>query len=297
MSFYDTNFPDDISYGSKGGPEFNTTVITLRSGNEQRNVNWQYPLHRYNVSYGIRTEAQMAAVHTFFMSMLGKAHTFRYKDWHDYASGSDGKTRAATDQTVSILVSTTASSVARYQLRKLYTQSSATLERTITKVVSGTVSVAVNGWGYRTSNVSVNNTTGIMELSGSTFNILAISKSTQAQLLLNTSPSTAYASGMRSVYIKDVTGMTEINDARYQIASVTGVVMTLDVNSTGFTTYIAGGVAREHLFSAEVSGATASVTAGFEFDVPCRFDSDVFDPVHTAYNQTDLQIDVVEVRE
>jgi hypothetical protein len=91
--------------------------------------------------------------------------------------------------------------------------------------------------------------------------------------------------------------MTEINDARYQIVSGTGSQIWLDVDSTAFSNYTAGGTAREHLFSAEVSGATASVTAGFEFDVPCRFDSDVFDPVHTAYNQTDLQIDVVEVRE
>jgi uncharacterized protein (TIGR02217 family) len=39
-SFHVVRFPDNITYGATGGPEFATTVVATGSGQEKRNVNW-----------------------------------------------------------------------------------------------------------------------------------------------------------------------------------------------------------------------------------------------------------------
>ncbi len=39
MSFTEIRFPENISYGSIGGPEFSTDVVTTHNGCEQRNIN------------------------------------------------------------------------------------------------------------------------------------------------------------------------------------------------------------------------------------------------------------------
>ena len=38
MAFHEIRFPDDIAYGASGGPEFATTIVTMASGFEQRNI-------------------------------------------------------------------------------------------------------------------------------------------------------------------------------------------------------------------------------------------------------------------
>lgn len=82
--FIEERFDANISYGSKGGPGFNTSVYESASGHEQRNKNWQYARCRYDVSHGIRDAADMELILNFFYVMGGKATGFRYKDWSDY---------------------------------------------------------------------------------------------------------------------------------------------------------------------------------------------------------------------
>lgn len=84
MSFHEVLFPEDISYGSSGGPGFNTTVIELSSGHEQRNINWSQAKATYEASHGVKTSDQMAILIDFFYARYGKAYGFRYKDWADY---------------------------------------------------------------------------------------------------------------------------------------------------------------------------------------------------------------------
>lgn len=83
-SFHDVRFPEDVSEGSTGGPEFKTQIFHSYRGYEKRNIEWAQPLMRYNVGYGIRTEAQMQAVVDFFNARQGMLNGFRYKDWSNY---------------------------------------------------------------------------------------------------------------------------------------------------------------------------------------------------------------------
>ncbi|MDE5062512.1 TIGR02217 family protein [Wolbachia endosymbiont of Drosophila tsacasi] len=84
MSFTEIRFPKNISYGSTGGPEFSTDVVTTHNGCEQRNINWSRARARYNIAYGVRSSEQLTELITFFHARKGKAIGFRFKDWSDF---------------------------------------------------------------------------------------------------------------------------------------------------------------------------------------------------------------------
>lgn len=83
-NFHNVRFPEDVSYGSSGGPGFSTSVIDLASGHEQRNINWSLARAKYDAQYGVKTRDQMEQVLDFFYARRGMAYGFRYKDWMDY---------------------------------------------------------------------------------------------------------------------------------------------------------------------------------------------------------------------
>lgn len=143
MAYVDVRFPEDISYGSSGGPEFRTTVVELWSGHEQRNMDWSYPRHKYNIKYGLKEWADVQTVLDFFWAMGGRAHSFRFRDRFDWWSGPSGVSGASnvqwTDQNLG------APGAATQQLAKKYTQGAVTLTRTIINPISGTVKVGWSG--------------------------------------------------------------------------------------------------------------------------------------------------------
>ncbi len=79
--FSEIRFPEDISFGAIGGPQFSTNTILMQSGREQRNRNWKQARMRYKVSFGLRSKTQMETLVGFFYARGGKAEGFRFKDW------------------------------------------------------------------------------------------------------------------------------------------------------------------------------------------------------------------------
>ena len=71
--FLDIAFPGSVGRGATGGPGFSTQIVTLASGAEQRNVNWSQARGRWNISTGIRSRADMAAVIAHFHVVKGRA--------------------------------------------------------------------------------------------------------------------------------------------------------------------------------------------------------------------------------
>ena len=121
-------FPEDISYGSIGGPVFSTSIAELQNGREQRKINWAYPRCRYNVVYGMKSHAQFAALRDFFYAHRGRALPFRFKDWTDHN---------ATRQHLGVSNSTSQS----LQLVKRYSGGQNSYIRTIHKPVRNTLKV------------------------------------------------------------------------------------------------------------------------------------------------------------
>lgn len=142
MAFIETpRFPDRIAYGSKGGPKYQTSVVRTFSGVEQRNIDWQYPLYEFDISYGVKTVAQYDELLALFHACRGRAIGFRFRDPMDYKSCAPGGTITATDQVIGTGDGTTT----QFYLAKNYTYGSTTQRRRIRKPMPGTVLIAVNG--------------------------------------------------------------------------------------------------------------------------------------------------------
>ena len=148
MAFVEVQFPNDISYGSSGGPEYATDIVASVSGYEQRNINWEQARARFNVAHGVKTKAQLDALIAFFRARKGRAHGFRFKDWTDYQ---------ATNETLG----TGNGTQTQFQLVKRYASGSVTELRTIVKPVAGTVQIYKSGV-LQTSGLSVDTTTGVV---------------------------------------------------------------------------------------------------------------------------------------
>ena len=55
MSFHEVRFPPNLSFGSVGGPERRTEVVTLANGFEERNTPWAHSRRRYDAGMGMRS--------------------------------------------------------------------------------------------------------------------------------------------------------------------------------------------------------------------------------------------------
>lgn len=267
MSFIETpRFLDDPAYGLIGGPMYSTIVARYGNGSEFRQANWLYPLHRYTLAKVESTEAIFDEVLAWFHAAQGRFHGFRLKDHADYKSCAIDGTVAATDQSIG----TGDSSTVAFQLQKLYTKGALTQKRIIKKPVSGTVRIAVGGVEL-TQQWSVDTTTGIVTFSADkTASITDISQASQAVVTATNTLTTG-----DTVYISGVVGMTELNGNRYTVVSANGTSFTLNVNSTGFGAYSSGGTYNTiPQGSAGSPSSGEAITAGFEFDVPVRFDVD-----------------------
>jgi uncharacterized protein (TIGR02217 family) len=135
MSFLETpRFPDNIAYGSRGGPMYSTRVIRVHSGHTKSFSRWTYPLHQYDVSYGIRAQEDVYSVLEFFHACGAREHKLRFKDFQDFKSTSDMRTAiTATDQTLG-----TGDGVEKdFQLIKTYTKGALSKARKIAKPLAG----------------------------------------------------------------------------------------------------------------------------------------------------------------
>ncbi|MEQ8825481.1 MAG: DUF2460 domain-containing protein [Filomicrobium sp.] len=141
MSFHEVLFPTGISRGAEGGPERRTDVVVLGSGYEERNSRWADSRRSYNAGYGVRSLDELHEVIAFFEERRGRLYGFRWRDHGDWKSCAPGETISATDQQIG----TGDGAEATFALVKTYGSAFAPWTRTISKPVTGTVIVAVDG--------------------------------------------------------------------------------------------------------------------------------------------------------
>lgn len=141
MAFHEVRFPAAVSFGSSGGPERRTEIVTLGSGREERNTPWAYGRRRYEAGVGLSTLDELHAVIAFFEARRGRLHGFRWKDHVDFQSCGPLGVVSATDQTIG----TGDGAQTAFQLVKVYGDAAGSAVRTIAKPVAGSVRVAVDG--------------------------------------------------------------------------------------------------------------------------------------------------------
>ncbi len=141
MQFHEVRFPTALSFGSIGGPERRTDVVTLASGFEERNTPWAHSRRRYDAGIGLRSMDDIDALIAFFEARRGQMYGFRWKDWADFKSCKPSAQVSATDQ----VIGTGDGVTTEFALAKAYASGDAVYARPVVKPVSGSVLVAVDG--------------------------------------------------------------------------------------------------------------------------------------------------------
>lgn len=159
-SFHEVRFPIDLALGATGGPERRTEIVTLGSGQEQRNTRWSNSRRRFNAGYGIKSLTDLQSVIEFFEERRGRLYGFRFRDQLDWKSCGADKATSALDQPIGI----SDGSNANFQLIKRYGNIEYGYTKKIAKPVMGSVKVASNGQLIEATQYEVDYSSGLISL-------------------------------------------------------------------------------------------------------------------------------------
>lgn len=140
MQFHEVRFPASLSFGSVGGPERRTEVVTLANGFEERNTPWAHSRRRYDAGLGMRSLDDIETLISFFEARMGQMYGFRWKDWSDFKSSAASAEPSYLDQ----VIATGNGVAAAFPLLKTYRSGNNEYARPISKPVRGTVRVGLD---------------------------------------------------------------------------------------------------------------------------------------------------------
>ena len=136
--FDDVLFPIEIGQEASVAPNFSTNVVTSASGFEARNANWAQARLRFDAGPGVRGDAELEALLSFFRARRGPAVAFRFRDPFDNSSNVMTGAPGPIDQVIGKGDGTSDS----FELVKSYGSGE---QRRISRPASGTVRIAVDG--------------------------------------------------------------------------------------------------------------------------------------------------------
>ena len=284
--FLEERLPEEIRMGAQVRDSFEVQITRTASGAEHRRLIHSLPLRRLVINFtGLRDDV-IKRVMDLYSRAHGRYAGFRVRWPDDCTTATDGRSApTALDQDLELI------SAGVYQLQKAYgiggTPGASGLPvRTLFKPVAGTILVSIGGV-IPTLGLSSVSTTGRVNFEANkTSAITAITKAVQA--VISCAGHTFLAG--ESVRLSGVVGMVEINGLRGLIVSVVAnVSITVAINTAGFAAYTSGGTANTRPQSGE------AVKGGCEFDLPCRFDSDVDTTLLTRSVREIGSMEVVEL--
>ncbi|KMW56586.1 Gene Transfer Agent (GTA) [Candidatus Rhodobacter oscarellae] len=141
MGFHEVRFPANLSFGSVGGPERRTEIVTLANGFEERNSPWAHARRRYDAGVSMRSLDDVETLIAFFEARQGQLNGFRWKDWSDYKSCAASKQVTFEDQDIAVGDGVTQV----FQVCKTYASGAQSYTRPITKLVPGTLRLGLQG--------------------------------------------------------------------------------------------------------------------------------------------------------
>lgn len=140
MAFHDVRLPARLAFGSTGGVERRTEIVTLGSGYERRSTPWAHGRRRFLIGANLRSLDDMAELTGFFEARRGRLYGFRFRDFADFKSCAPGGLVSATDQDLGLGDGVRTA----FPLVKRYGEGEAAVQRPITLPVAGSVRVAVD---------------------------------------------------------------------------------------------------------------------------------------------------------
>ena len=156
--FHEVRFPLALAYGSRGGPERRTEIVTLGSGDEERNGLWRHSRRSYNAGQALRTGADIALFLDFFEERRGQLYGFRWRDTFDHGTAPFGTEPSPQDQVLGAGNGT----AKVFPLVKRYGATFAPYDRPIRKPVAGSLRVALNGAELPSAAFTLDATTGLV---------------------------------------------------------------------------------------------------------------------------------------
>jgi uncharacterized protein (TIGR02217 family) len=154
QSFDDVLYPFALGRNTAVAPEFSTSIAVTASGHEQRNSLWSDARIHFDVGPGIRSEAELSELLSFFRARRGPARGFRIMDPFDHSSNGMTGTPGMFDQ----LLGTGDGLRADFPLFKTYGTGGDPQIRPITRPRADTLMVSVGdaastGWTLRQGGV------------------------------------------------------------------------------------------------------------------------------------------------
>lgn len=157
--------PHTESFDSVGGPGFETKIVKVDSGREERTIRWNDAARTYDLRFKIRSRKTIYDLYSWFMAHKGAGHAFMFKDWNDYASTDDGRVISdggAADTThTDEMIGIGDGSQQNFQLQKTYTHGLFSTARAISRPVPLTTTIALDGV-LQSSGWTVDTVTGIV---------------------------------------------------------------------------------------------------------------------------------------
>ena len=161
MSFHEIRFPASLSFGSVGGPQRRTDIVTLANGHEERNTPWAHSRRRYDAGLGLRSLDDVEVLIAFFEARQGQMYGFRWKDWSDYKSARATADVDYRDEVIGLGDGATTV----FQLAKSYRSGETLYRRPIAKPVAGSVRIGIEQEELRESvDYSLDTATGLITL-------------------------------------------------------------------------------------------------------------------------------------
>lgn len=160
MAFHEVRLPARLAFGSTGGVERRTEIVTLGSGFERRSTPWAQGRRRYLIGSCLRSLDDVAALVAFFEARQGQLYGFRFRDFADFKSCAPGGRISPLDQTLGSGDGTRTA----FELGKAYGDGGLASVRRISKPVGDTVRLAVDGTELEPDAFEVDLTTGEVRL-------------------------------------------------------------------------------------------------------------------------------------
>lgn len=165
MSYRAEILPDIYAQGSAFGLGFDTRIVELRNGWEQR-LQRHDGRHRYEVNLNIFGTDKLYTLYEFYQAVgRGALNSFKFKDWFDYATTADGVTH--NGQVIDFNDQATQSAGGRtVRLVKRYTFGNETYVRWIRKPKANTVRMALAGAEIPSNEWVLDEETGLVTFGG-----------------------------------------------------------------------------------------------------------------------------------
>lgn len=160
MTTLTANFPTGIGFGSSAQTQWNKRRVSTPAGYSQTNQLFSKALMKYDVASGVKSLDDCHELIRFFNVMMANDSVVLFTDKTDFKSCAPLQVAAYSDS----VIGTGDGADTTFQLYKRYSAGGLNYDRKITRPMTGTVKIGVNG-SELLSGWTVNVDTGIVTFS------------------------------------------------------------------------------------------------------------------------------------